>query len=86
VRGRERKREGRARGTEWRRPIACLLLHVIFRKRTTNYRALLQKMTYKDKASYGSSPPCREKTTALEFIFMSTFAKKPIIVGLFCGK
>jgi len=33
-------------------------LQVIFRKRATNYRALLQKMTYKDKASYGSSPPC----------------------------
>jgi len=27
-------------------------LHVIFRKRTTNYRAHLQKMTYKDKVSY----------------------------------
>jgi len=25
---------------------------------TSNYRALLQKMTYTDKASYGSSPPC----------------------------
>jgi len=29
-----------------------------FCKRATSYRALLQKMTYKDKASYGSSPPC----------------------------
>ena len=26
----------------------------IFRKRATNYRALLRKMTYKGKASYGS--------------------------------
>jgi len=34
-------------------------LQFIFRKRATNYRALLQKMTYKDKASCGSSPPCR---------------------------
>ena len=32
-------------------------LQVIFRKRATDYRALLWKMTYKDKASYGSSPP-----------------------------
>jgi len=40
------------------RPIGCLRLQVIFRKRTTNYRTLLQKMTYNDKASYGSSPPC----------------------------
>jgi len=33
---------------------------VLFRKRATNHRALLRKMTYKDKASYGSSPPCNE--------------------------
>ena len=31
---------------------------ITFRKRATNYRALLRKMTYKDKASYESSPPC----------------------------
>ena len=29
----------------------CLKLHVIFRKRATNYRALLRKMTYTDEAS-----------------------------------
>jgi len=29
-----------------------------FRKRATNYRALLRNMTYEDKASYGSSTPC----------------------------
>ena len=39
--------------TGWRRPIGCLKLQVMFRKRATNYRALLQKMTFKDKASYG---------------------------------
>jgi len=44
--------------TEWRRPIACLKLQIIFRKRAINYRALLRNMTYEDKASYGSSPPC----------------------------
>jgi len=48
--------------TGWRRPIGCLKLQVIFRKRATNYRALLRKMTYKDKASYGSSPPCGTAT------------------------
>jgi len=31
---------------------------VIFCQRATNHRDLLRKMTYKDKASYGSSPPC----------------------------
>jgi len=44
--------------TGWRRPIGCLKLQVIFRKRATNYRALLRKFTYEDKASYWSSPPC----------------------------
>jgi len=44
--------------TGWRRPIRCLKLQVIFRKRATEYRALLRKMTCKDRASYGSSPPC----------------------------
>ena len=44
--------------TGWRRPIGCLKLQVILRKRATNYRALLRKMTCEDKASYGSSPPC----------------------------
>jgi len=44
--------------TEWRRPIGCLISWITFRKLATNCRALLQKMTYKDKASYESSPPC----------------------------
>jgi len=44
--------------TGWRRLIGCLKLQVIFRTRATNHRALLRKITYEDKASYGSSPPC----------------------------
>ena len=43
---------------EWRRPIGCITLQVIFRKRATNYRALLWEMTCKDKGSHGSLPPC----------------------------
>jgi len=43
--------------TGWRRLRGCLKLQVIFRKRATNYRALLRKMTYEDKASYDSTPP-----------------------------
>ena len=39
-------------------PKDALSLQVIFRKRATNYRALLRKMIYKDQASYGSMPPC----------------------------
>ena len=45
-------------GAGWRRPMGCLKLQVIFRKRAANYRALLRKMTCKDKASDGSSPLC----------------------------
>jgi len=43
---------------KWPRPIGCLKLQVIFRKRANNYRALLRKMICKDKASYDSTPPC----------------------------
>jgi len=39
--------------------IGCLKLQVSFRKRATNYRALVQEMTYEDKTSYGSWPHCR---------------------------
>ena len=35
-------------------------MQVMFRNRATNYRALLRKMTYEDKASYDSTPPCSE--------------------------
>jgi len=44
--------------TGGRRPIGCLKLQVIFRKKATNYRAFLRMITYTDKASYGSLPPC----------------------------
>jgi len=40
--------------TGWRRLIGCLKLQVIFRKKASNYRSLLRKMTYIDKASYDS--------------------------------
>ena len=42
--------------TGWRRCIGCLKLQVIFRKRSTNYRALLRKVTYEYNASYDSTP------------------------------
>ena len=49
--------------TGWRRLIGCLKLQVIFRKRATNYGALLQKMIYKHKASYDSTPLYRHPTS-----------------------
>ena len=47
-------------GTGWPRPVGCLKLQVIFRKRGTNYRALLRKTIYIENASYGPLPPCRD--------------------------
>jgi len=44
--------------TGWRRLIGSPKLQIIFHKRVTKYRSLLQKMTCKDKGSYESSPPC----------------------------
>jgi len=44
--------------TGWPRCIECLTLQISVRKRATNYRAFLRKMTCKDKASYASSPSC----------------------------
>ena len=49
------------RCTGWWRCVGCLQSQVIFRKRAINYRDLLREMTYKDKASYGSLPPCRTR-------------------------
>jgi len=43
--------------TGWRRLTGYHKLQVIFRKRATNYRALLRKITYGDKAFYDSTPP-----------------------------
>ena len=40
--------------TGWRRLIGCLKLQVIFRNRANNYRALLRKITYENKASYAT--------------------------------
>ena len=42
----------------WRRLMGSPRLQIIFHKRATKYRLLLRKMTYKDKGSYESSPPC----------------------------
>ena len=44
--------------TGWRRLIGSPKLQIIFHKRATKYRSLLRKMTYQDKGSYESSPPC----------------------------
>jgi len=44
--------------TGWRRLIGSLKMQIILHKRATKCMSLLRKMTYKDKGSYESSPPC----------------------------
>ena len=44
--------------TGWRRLIGPPKLQIICHKRATKYRSLFREMTYTDKGSYGSSPPC----------------------------
>jgi len=46
--------------TGWRRLIGSHKWQIIFHKRATKYRSLLREMTYKNKGSYESSPPCIE--------------------------
>jgi len=58
--------------------MGCFEMQVIFRKRATNSKALLRKMTCKDRASYGSSPPAMgwlRSVGALEL--QVSFAKEP---------
>jgi len=42
----------------WQKCTGCRRSQVMFRKRATNHRALVRKMTYRDKASYVSSKLC----------------------------
>jgi len=50
-------------GTGWRRLIGSPKFQIIFHKSATKYRSLLRKMTYEDKGSYESSPPCISLTS-----------------------
>ena len=52
-------------GTGWRRLIGSPKLQIIFHKRATKYRSLLRKITYKDKGSCESLPPCMHLSIAL---------------------
>jgi len=61
--------------TQWRRPIRCLISWIAFLKLATNYRALLRKMTYKDKASSESSPPCSDSLHLLVHTYLYRVAK-----------
>jgi len=56
--------------TGWRRLIGSLKLQIIFHKRATKYRSLLRKMTYKDKGSYESSPPCTYIRIMITYVYI----------------
>jgi len=56
--------------TGWRRLIGSPKLQIIFHKRATRYRALLRKMTCRDKGSYESSPPCTANITRCKYIYI----------------
>jgi len=43
-------------------------LQVSFGKRATNYKVLLREITYKDKASYTSLPPCSIQMCMFEYV------------------
>jgi len=51
----------------WRRLIGSPKLQIHFHKRATKYRSLLRKMTYKDKGSYESWPPCMHHSYICEW-------------------
>ena len=72
-------------GTGWRRLIGSPNLQIIFHKRAIEYRSLLRKMTYKDKGSYESSPPCttRALSTCIYHILLLTNFVMWRITGLF---
>jgi len=55
--------------TGWPRLIGCLKLQIIFCKRATDYKALLRKMTYKDKASMG----LRHSVTRIQKLHVTCF-------------
>ena len=57
--------------TGWRRLIGSPKLQIMFHKRATKYRSLLRKMTYKDKGSYESLPPCNTEWHILIIMFLS---------------
>ena len=71
--------------TGWRRLIGSPKLQIIFHKRATKYRSLLRKMTYKDKGSYESSPPCIRNSKICTFAEYRLFyrvllQKRPVIL------
>ena len=66
--------------TGWRRLIGSPKLQIIFHKRATKYRSLLRKMSYKDKGSYESSPPC---TKICQGLFIKIYIKIYMCINMY---
>jgi len=64
--------------TGWRRLIGSPKLQIIFHKWATKYRSLLRKMTFKDKASSESSPPCRLRSDRIFLCVYITLSHRNI--------
>jgi len=60
------------------------MLQIIFHKRATNYRALLLKMTYKDKGSYEFSPPCRQVVAYIFVHFSLKYGHVRMYIYMVC--
>ena len=75
------------RNTGWQWLIGSPKLQIIFNKRATKYRSLLRKMTYKDKGSYESSPPCSAICMYGSYKYgVATTNRLLISIGLFCKR
>ena len=59
--------------TEWRRCIGCLKLQIAIRKTATNYRVLFREMTYENKATFASLPPCMKRTYMYEHVICVSY-------------
>jgi len=68
--------------TGWRRLIGSPKLQIMFHERATKYRSFLRKMTYKDKGSYESSPPCSSRfaDSSLGCLFSLLLADENIFI------
>jgi len=75
-----------ARDTGWQRLIGSPKLQIIFHKRATKYRSLLRKMTYKDKGSYESSPPCTPRLVSPSCpVAVETRVQSCIVAATYCN-
>jgi len=65
--------------TGWRRLIGSPKLQIILHKRATKCRSLLREMTYKDKGSYESLPPCSMRSTRFVYTLEFKYPAKLVL-------